>query len=359
MCIAATAAVALPAAALAQTEELGSDLRRAPQLTSAQVDSVVKFVNDHSTNLSSDNPQKIKRDRTALLEPLADAQASPAFRLRFSEAIAGQLGTLASSENEIVVINSMVIAGDLATAQGVELLTKGLTSAKPAVRYQAAFGFRRTFEALTSMSTPTMRPDQAESAIRAVSEAIGKESDGLVVDGLVFASVEATKSAALRNAALTHLNTAVSSRSRSLASKADSEQISQAFLRAAAGARDALAAAQQGQVSPEALKASAEMAGNLIAYCVRAIESKSLPLREKAARELHSQLATTCENVLLLSVTLHGDKAPDARHIGEKLKSGSTAGDAAFGEDARALIGNGGLLSKDPFKFKADAFLTK
>jgi hypothetical protein len=344
---------------MAQADELGADLRRAPQLTGAQVDAVSKFVKDHSANLGSDNPQLIKRDRISLLEPLADPQSSPAFRLRFSEAISGSLNTLAASENEIVVINAMVIAGDLATAQGVELLNKGLASAKPAVRYQAAFGFRRTFEALTSMSTPTMRPDQAESAIRAVSEAIAKESDGLVVDGLVFAGVEATKSASLRNTALMHLNTAISGRSRTLTTKANSDQISHAFLRAAAGTRDALAAAQQGQVSAEALKATAELAGNLIAYCVRVIESKSLPASEKAARETHSQLATTCENVLLLSVTLHGDKAPDARHIGEKLKSGSTASDAAFGEDARALIGDGGLLSKDPFKFKADAFLSK
>lgn len=353
-----------PSAALAQSDEIGADVRRTPQLTQDQAQIVTKFVKDHSTNLGSDNPQLVKRDRIALLAPLSDPQASPAFRLRFSEALAPLLGDLATSVSEIVVINSLVIAGDLATAQGVEVLIEGLASQKPSVRYQAAFGFRRTFESLASMTTPTMRPDQAESGIRAVTEQIEKETDSLVIDGLVFAAAEASRAPGLRSAALTHLGNALSIKIKSHGGKLAPEALAQSYLRAGAAVRDALTASDSGQISPESMKAATEMAGQIIAYCVQAVEAKALPSGDKgsaeaAIREMHAQLATTAENVLLLAVTHQGGAAPAARKIGDKLKAGTTAADASFSEDARSLVGKDGLLSKDPFKFAPDAFLSK
>ncbi|MCX5692050.1 MAG: hypothetical protein NTV94_20010 [Planctomycetota bacterium] len=364
LCAAAMVFALTPSAALAQSDEIGADVRRTPQLTQDQAEIVTKFVKDHSTNLGSDNPQLVKRDRIALLAPLADPQASPAFRLRFSEALAPLLGDLATSVSEIVVINSLVIAGDLATAQGVDVLIEGLASAKPSVRYQAAFGFRRTFESLASMTTPTMRPDQAESGIVAVTEQIAKESDSLVIDGLVFAATEASRAPGLRSAALTHLGNSLSVKIKSHAGILAPEALTQAYLRAGAAVRDALTASDSGQISPESMKAATAMAGQIIAYCVQAVEAKALPSGDKgsaeaAIRETHAQLATTAENVLLLAVTYQGGAAPAARKIGDKLKTGSTSADASFSEDARALVGKDGLLTKEPFKFASDAFLSK
>jgi hypothetical protein len=364
LCAAALVFALTPSAALAQGDEIGADVRRTPQLTQDQAELVTRFVKEHSANLGSENPQLIKRDRVALLAALADKEASPAFRLRFSEALAPTLSSLGTNASEIVVINSLVIAGDLATAQGVELLTKGLASSKPSVRYQAAFGFRRTFESLNDMKTPTMRPDQAESGIRAVTEQIGKESDALVVDGLVFAASEASRSSGFRSAALLHLGNALSSKIKSHAGKLAAEAVAQSYLRAGAAVRDALTASDSGQLAPESMKAATAMAGHLIAYCVHVVETKALPTGDKgsaeaAIRETHAQLATTAENVLLLAVTHQGGAAPVARKIGDKLKVGSTAADASFSEDARSLIGKDGLLTKDPFKFAPDSFLSK
>ena len=364
LCAAALVYAAMPSAAYGQLDALGAEVRRSPQLDASQGEAITKYVKDHSANLGSDNPQMIRRDRTSLLEPLADEQASPAFRLKFSEALAPTLTTLSGNASEIVVINSLVLAGELATAQGVELLTKALASTKPAVRYQAAFGFRRTFEAMERMTTPTMRADQAESAIKIVTGQISKESDALVVDGLVYASVEASRNAQLRNAAITNLAAAIGERVKQLSGKVAPDQLTQAFLRAIAGARDVLSTVQPGQLSPETMKAASGMAGHLIAYCVRAVESKSLPMADKGTsevltRETHAQLATTAENVILLALTQQGSKAPEARKIGDRLKSGSTSGDAGFSADARAIVGSDGLLTKAPFSFPADTFLSK
>lgn len=348
----------------AQGEGLPTDIRRAPQLTAAQEQAVQSYVKEHVANLASDNPQFIKRDRTALLEPLADAEASPKFRFTYAEALIPTLETLAGNANEMVVINAMVLAGDLATAQGVNYLTKGLTAAKPAVRYQAAFGMRRTFEALAAMPSPTINDEQRAAAIEAIAGRIKDEADAVVLDGLVYAALEATKAPATRNVALVQLGRAMSAKVRSVGGKAVADSMAQVMLRAGAGLRDSLAATQAGQASDDAVMATAEAAGAMIAYCVKAVESKSLPAAGQGgttpAREVHAQLATTCENVVLLGATLKkGASVPESRKIGDKIRAGTAESDQAFAQDARGLVGGDGLLSKPPFGFAPGSFLDK
>lgn len=358
--LAAATALLLAAPAHAQGDGLPTDIRRAPQLTAAQEQAVQAFVSEHVKNLASDNPQFIKRDRTALLEPLADLEASPKFRFTYAEALLPTLETLAGNANELVVINAMVIAGDLATAQGVGYLTKGLAATKPAVRYQAAFGLRRTFEALAAMPSPTVNDEQRTSAIESIAGRIKDEADPVVLDGLVFAALEATKAPATRNAAMTQLGRVMGVKTRTLGGKAAPDTVAQVLLRAGAGLRDSLASVQSGQVSDDALMASADAAGAMIAYCARAVEANSLPAAQAAAREIHAQLATTCENVLLLVATLKpGAAAPESRKIGDKIRAGTAESDQAFVKDAVALVGRQGLLSKPPFGFAADSFLDK
>ena len=359
--LAAASALLLAAPANAQGDGLPTDIRRAPQLTSAQEQAVQAFVNEHAKNLASDNPQFIKRDRNALLEPLADLEASPKFRFTYAEALLPTLDKLYGNANELVVINAMVLAGDLATGQGVGYLTKGLAASKPAVRYQAAFGLRRTFEALAAMPSPTINDEQRTSAIESIAGRIKDEADPVVLDGLVFAALEATKSPATRSAALTQLGRAMAAKTRSLGSKAAPDSLAQVLLRAGAGLRDSLASAQAGQVADDALMASADAAGAMVAYCARAVESNSLPAAQNApAREIHAQLATTCENVLLLVATLKpGGSAPESRKIGDKIRAGTAESDQAFVKDAVALVGRQGLLAKPPFGFAPDSFLDK
>jgi hypothetical protein len=209
-----------------------------------------------------------------------------------------------------------------------------------------------------------MRPDQAEEAIKLLAKSVDTEADPFVTDGLVYAMVQATQTTSLRNPALSHLSGAISAKCKSLAGKAAPALLSQALLRGGAGVRDALSAAHSGEIPADTIKAAAELGGSLIAYCVKAIESKTLPMADKGRpeatlRETHSQLATTAENIVLLSLTLQGSKAPEARRIGDRLKGSTTSGDAAFGEDARAIVGAAGLLTKEPFRFAPNAFLDK
>jgi len=345
--------------ALAQGE-IPAAVRRAGQLAPDQAALIAEFVKTHAVNLgASKDPQLIKKDREALLVPLTDPLNTPAFRLKFSEELVPTLKKLADDPNEIVVINALRLAGDLATAQSVDLVKSAASAQKPAIRYAAAFALRRTFEALGKMQAPTIRQDQADDAVRFIGKRLTEEKDALVIDGLVLAGIEASRVPVHRALALMNLSTGVSAVAKEQGSKLASEPLAQALLRCGTGVRDALSAAQPGQIPSEALKAAAELGGRLISYCVQAVEIKALPLTDKALREIHAQIATTGETIVLLAATLQGANAPQSRNMGSKIKNASIADDAAFGVDARTLVGRDGVLSKDPFKFPADAFLAK
>lgn len=347
--------------------DITPELRRSAQLSGEQISTVQRFIRDNTGSLASDNPQMVRRNRTALLEHLTDIQASPAFRVEFSKAIVPLLKPLVASEADLTVVNALVLAGDVATGDSMLILRDALKSAKPAIRYQAAFGMRRTFEALASMATPTLRSDQAEEGVSDLTKQLSVEADELVIDGLTYATIEAAKAPGLRNFALLRLCETLSVKLKSMSG--GREQFAGALLRAGVGVRDALSATQvggqggqSGPLSAEATRACAELGGQLIAYCVRSVENKALPMAQRgeagySVREVYAQLATTAENIVLLAATLQGVQAPQSRRIGDRLKTSTTSGDVSFGEDARLLVGKAGLLSKPPFSFDPTTFL--
>jgi hypothetical protein len=347
--------------ALGQSTGITPELRRIAQLSTDQAAVVQQYVRENSANLSSDNPDLIRRNRAALLEPLADEQTSPAFRLKYSELLMPLIGPLATNKSEIVVINALVIAGDLATAQSTDVLKAAASADKPAVRYQAAYGLRRTFEALAAMPTLTMRPDQAEDAVKAIAARLGTERDTLVLDGLVHAGLAACNITSLRSPALINLSNAVSGLAKS-ADAAASPTLAPVLLRAGLGTRDVLSQSLSAQVSADAVKAAAELGGHLIAYCIKAAQTQGIPLAQRgqseyATRETFAQLATTAENIVLFALTSRGAGSVQAKQLGEKLKAGTASGDVAFVEDALTVVGSTGMLSKAPFSFAPGTFI--
>lgn len=345
----------------AQLGDLGETIRRAPAVTPDQTQAIADYVRRNSTNLGGDDPLLIRRDRAALLSPLLDSAATVPFRLEYARALLPVVEPLTGHENEIVAINALVITGDIATAQSVDVVMRAMTSSRASVRYQAAYAIRRTFETLAALPAPTIREDQAADALRRSAARLTAEEDALVADALTLAMLEAGKRAEYRSVALGALCGAVSARAKSLSAAAPEEGV-QVLMRAAVGVRDALAGARTGQLSAEAIRLSAEMGGNIIAYCARAVQTRSLPLAERgkpefAARESHSALATTGENIVLLAVQLQGATPPAAKRIGERVRTSTQTADAGFVEDARSIVGRGGLLTREPFRFADTHFM--
>jgi hypothetical protein len=358
--IALSCACLAPIAA-AQLGDLGENVRRAPAITPDQTQAIADYVRRNSGNLGGDDPLLIRRDRAALLSPLLDSAATVPFRLEYARALLPVVEPLTSHENEIVAINALVIVGEVATAQSVDVVMRALASPRPSVRYQAAYAIRRTFETLAALPAPTIRDDQAADALRRSAARLIAEEDALVADALTLALLQAGKRNEYRSQALAALSGAVSARAKSLSTAAPEEGV-QVLMRAAVGVRDALAGARTGQLSAEAIRQAAEMGGNIIAYCARAVQTRSLPMAERgkpefAAREAHSSMATTGENIVLLAVQLQGTTPPAAKGIGDRLRTSTQTADAGFVEDARSIVGRGGLLSREPFRFADTHFM--
>lgn len=347
-------AFSFAAPARAQGDQLEPSLLRSPQLTPDQKKRVEAYVSAHSKQLSG-KAEGISKDRAALLEPLRGTGAATPFRLEYSGLLVDPvLMPLLASENELVVVNAVVIAGDLATQRSVDLLKEAASSAKPAVRYEASYGLRRTFEALSSMEAPSIQSDQVDAAIDFIGGRIGKEGDAIVVDGLVRAALEAAKLPRHRSRALSVLSKEVSARCRALSPADAPDALLQSMLRAGIGARDTLAG-PRGQIDVATLSSVAKLGGQLVALAVRAVELRATQSGGVDRRDRLADIAGAGETLALLALNLQGSRPPETKRFDESIKTA----EAQFLVDAKDFLGARGPLVGEPFKIPAAEFPLK
>ncbi len=360
----AGAAFTLTPTALGQT--LPSAVIQSLQLSSEDASQVAAFVEQNSTKLGSKDPEAIRKDRSALLGPLSDPQISTSFRQQYSRVLLPKLEPLAADSDELTVINALVIAGDLGTDAAADLVISKLGASNAAIRYQAAYAVQRLFGTMTG-SGPTLKTNKAEAMIEAIPQAMARESDALVVDALVRAALAAARVEPIRSQAISGLTSGMSGVLRSHKGAAP-DQLVAAAIRAGSGLTEVLANPAF-KIRTESLKASASMGGDMMAYVSRAIASKTIPTDvtesaarpgEVSARELHAQVALSGETLVLLSGKVLNPTfdAPN-RRTGEKLRRGTTSGDAEFLVEMGTVLGGGGVLAGDPFRFPAGTFSTK
>jgi len=353
--------------AVAQLDRLPAEIVGSTNaLTPAQVTTVTVYVEAHSKNLGdAAKPQAIRADRLELLQPLPEA-GTP-FRIKYGELLGPKLLALVNDpgQTELVVINALVIAGDLGTQQALDVLNLGAKSAKPAVRYQAAYGLLRTFETAAPNKTPAMRDDQFERAIAGTTERITNEKDPLVLDALVRALLTAANNERFRDRAVSVLSKSIGETVKSLAGNPGHKTLTEpqldTLIRTTAGVRDILTAANQRPVPAQVAKDAAELAGRLIAHMVKAVEGKQIAmLPPDPIRDRYSQLATAAETVVVFSGTTlqPGGNFPN-KDLGRTLKQATVQDDAKFALDGRTIAGSDGMLSKSPFNFPPDHFIPR
>lgn len=338
--------------AFAQTGKLGPDILQAPLLSPDQKTQVASFVSANSRNLSG-KAEAIKKDRTALLEPLLGTQAATPFRLEYSARLDPILTPLAEHENELIAVNALVIAAELATQRMVDILKASSASTKPSVRYQSAYGLRRTFEALQNMPSPTIQPGQIELAIDFIGTRLNAENDPLVIDGLVRAALEGAKLPNQRSRALAVIGRECAALSKALPPATVPDAMLDAMLRAGAGVRDLVSDSETGQIDSPTLEQAAKLGGQLVALAVRAAESRAIT--EKGRRELFAQIAGVGESVVLLAATRKDGKDRQSKRFGEDFRTS----EARFLVNAKDLLGAGGPLAGDPFKLPPGEFPLK
>lgn len=330
-----------------------------------QKQQISAYVTANSSNLAGPDAEKFRRDREALLAPLADANVSTQFRLEYGRALKPMIEQLVRADDEIKTTNALFMAGELATTDAIELIKRSLAAPTAAVRYSSAAAMGRAFAG--SRKSPAILPDQIRAAAQNLGDRLTAETDPIVLDSVVLGLLEAARIDDQRAAALDLLGDRMAQRVRARKGELLDAAGMQPVLRAVKSAREALAAAQGAAVTVPAptAKAAADLAASALAHAVRVVESGGLPPRSPDgkvtsldAREQYAQLAQESETVLQLAAQVLGRPGlVPAKGLAAKLRAGSKNDDAGFGVDVKELVGPGGVLAKEPFLFAGNRFL--
>lgn len=253
--LAAAPALAQPAAALPE------NLPAATQLNDNQIRDIQNFVAARAPGLTAADPAEVSRARAALVQPLEAGQVTVRFRLEYAKTLGDALSAAAVAPSEQQNVNALRLAGEVATPSGMTLITRALTDKRPGVRYGAAFGAARVFEAV-ARHEPAPTADQLIKLVREMRLPLESETDPIATDGFVLALSAATRipdakfrdqNPSVRAAAVTTLARAGTVKAQGLGQAAAPCQTLAALQRALRTMRDVLAQVDQPPLPAEAL----------------------------------------------------------------------------------------------------------
>lgn len=366
----------LASPAAGQQTRIPPDVISANSIAPDQQQEIARYVNENIARLKSDDPKDIREGRRALLEPLGNTSIQVAFRLAYGDLLKPELARLmndpalaTSVEAQNRAIAALVVAADIATGDSIDLLVGALGSAREDLRHQAAYGLRRTFEAIHR--TPPAAPGAAvQRAIRALGDRLPVETNALVLQADINALREAglvdRPGIAVQPDAIGALAAGVKDLIKAREGKMPDRELLGVLLRAAT-VRDLL---QPGRARvPDAqIRQAAEIGGDLVAFVARAAQAQpsrvpmgEQPPPEPTTRELFAQTAKAGETLILFARQLLDATGgqPQSVNLDNDLRQGTTRGDANFLANAGRLVGAQGMLSQAPFGFPANRFPMK
>lgn len=355
-------------AAIGQTT-LDSGAISANPLSAAQADNVSAFVKERVADLRSGDPERVRRARNDLTQPMLEAQASVSLRQTFAQALTGEkLADLAKDKNEVVAINALRIAGEVATPEMFDIIRAQLGENRSQVRYAAAFAAQRSFQQIAPASRGVAATaNDLTDLIGAIGKRLAGEKETLVFDVLARGLVDAVRIdrpryESVRPAAMSELATALGAKIKDL-KPTDTDTID-TLLSVTTQLRDELS--RNGAKMPEASRnAAAVLGGQTLAWIGRQAsanvypqigrnEDKDVQAKKKADRKHVVDLARVAESVVIFAAAGAGQNVP-AANLGDALDQATREGDARFLEQFRERIVVG-VLTKAPFNASADTF---
>ncbi len=344
------------------------DLPAKDQLVQTDRERIGNWVNALRTGLTG-TPEQISQSRNALLAPLnpsAGRRVSVAFRVEVGTSLLPIITPLTKDTRDIVAINALRLAGELATANSLQVALDALGDSRPSVRYAAAFAVGRSFDAVGRFD-PAVLPQQINQAIDRLTEFASKETDPGVADGTLIAlssgvgisnarvkeQFQNTRSKALIGVA--RLGRVFAERlgkaEQPEAGAANAAPSADAWLplvvRATTIGRAALTERnRQGQIdlTPEATTEIAGLAGDVASAVARVLKQPSRPPSgslEQAAAAAQASLSV-----------IVGERLGRAEDF--QLAKAANAGDAALAKtEADRIIAK---LVAEPFKLAPDRF---
>jgi len=337
------------------------------QLNEAEAKTVAQYVDDHSKNLLSDDPQLLKKDRDALLEPLSKSDTGVGFRIAYDRVLIPKITPMMTAPKDLVVINGLNIAGDLATDRAVDLVVGQATAKLPSVRYQAAYALERVFRAVLE-GQPAASAQKLSTAVGGLEQRIAQEKDAQVLDRLIRAGLSAAKimkpEVQLQDVAISAVSKGAAGSAKNMINGGGQQEMS-AFLRAADGEQLMIAqAGGRAGMKQDTAKAAALLGGVLIGRVVKMVETKQLPPNTDSKvdplRQTCSQMVSAAQKLIQFSgqimqpggtFVLADDKGAPL-DLGGDVRKGTKDDDARFstvGWDAVKA-----MLAKPPFAIPAE-----
>ncbi len=360
--LALTLGVAGVPAAMAQFTQLPPEIVEGLTLTPEQVNQIKVYTDPLLKSLDDkEDASKRREARVALVAPLNQGKASVSFRIAYSDAVMARVAELANSPEDVIAVNALCVAGDLASRHAVELLVSKLADSRPQVRYQAAFGLRRTMEAI-ARAPVALDASNLSPTIRAIADRLKAESDGLVAASLIEAGLAAMRVDDVRDLALGTITAAAADKLGSLDPATMGSPWLIAIDSGCRGTRDILNT--PGKPMPaSALKSCADFAGRSIALTLKGVKARAIETGGAADRASYAEIASYAQQLIqlaggALSTNFAMPRLGD-HPIGELLRSGKVQDEAEFAVGAAQLIGTSGVLTKPPFDLAADRFAVK
>jgi len=266
--------------------------------SSAQVSA---FVSERIDLLRSGDPASVRQARRDLLAPLRTPTVESAFRIRYNGALqqAG-LERLASHADDLVAINAVIIAGELATQLSVSIIDAALNDARPAVRYEAAraVGFVLNAYAVGEAAIPE---NQVTELFRLAGEHFESEEHAHVIDALIIAlSAPNDEDGALRKQSVTAMCDGVSAIAARWRAGTPTESQALAIFRAIDTAFNELLNVQRG-ADRDFARAAAIASGHALAFLAEWLEVTPPADMSGDARQLAIDLGAEAERILILA----------------------------------------------------------
>jgi hypothetical protein len=346
--------VVVPATRSLAQAEIPKEVIEAVTLQPDQVTSIEKFINDRLSGLSNSDPLAIKKNRDELLRPFRNPQASVAFRKAFSDKIVPELRKLGGNEKDLIAVNAIRIAGEIATSDAASVLEERLADKRVAVRYAAVNGLERTLTAVANpRATPAITAQRVDELIGSLGKIVSDPAAGPeIVNAAARALMQSmtitrngftnTRSSAFRT-----LSEGIST----LAQKGADGPMANVLLLAVQSSQKAVADNAPGMVlAGDSLKQSGGLGGQLLSWAYCQLKAGKLPPGSEA-RKTASLIVGISENVVILSTQKAGGDQAAPANLGKDLEQGN---DKAFVANLAKVIG---LLNAPPFNYPPDTFL--
>jgi len=312
------------------------------------------------TNMSlvgSGSPAQVRDGRSALLKALRSPGMSNSTRLQYSSSLQQEgLGAMASDDDDLIAINAIIVASEIATPLSVTILGDAIDDPREAIRYEAARGYGRVLSAVAD-NAAAIPENQIDLIYLQIADRFTTERSDQVLQALILALRLDHGDSELRTRCAIVMCQGVSRISiRWRGAGASEEQALTIFRAINAAFRELLDS--RGAVDDGFATSAAIASGHALTFLAAWLENTPPDQMDSDTKQLAIDLGGAAERVLLLShSTLTGETLGERiTPLLKRFVEGRGSSLKAIKDEIDTWTGQRGLLLKAPYNVNASDF---